>query len=289
MTKTKPLLFLLLFSPLLACSSKSALKASAGADAGRDTADPGTGKDAWTVTPEDAKTTAPEVWVVPDLALAPDMATGTPDVPDSGLAPDAVASKPDVPDLGLAPDVIATRPETGKNDSTPFVTDAAPDLRQIDDSRFDDAGPVYKADGKTPPDASTDAANVETGNDLGAQGEVGIMVSGVEVIPYKDYGAADSTCVQNTASWIDSVTTYLAEDRRCFADSDCQYVSFSNSCGQVCPVPMNVQRIGEFAQHAIGDFDPKCSTCPVLTSYPICAAPPEDGSVICSNNVCVWK
>jgi hypothetical protein len=152
-----------------------------------------------------------------------------------------------------------------------------------------DAGPPYKADGTVLPDAPADAAIVDAGNDLGAQSEVGIMVSGIEVIPYKDYGTADSTCVQNTASWIDSVTTYLAEDRRCFADSDCQYVSFSNSCGQVCPVPMNVQRIGEFGQHAIGDFDPKCSTCPMLSNYPMCAAPPGDGSVICTKNVCVWK
>lgn len=288
MTNTKPILRLLLFSPLLACSSKSPMKVSTGADAG-DAAGPGTGKDAWTVTQEDAKTTAPDGWVVPDLALAPDRVASTPDVADSGLAPDAVASKPDAPDLGLAPDVITTRPEAGKNDSAPFMTDVAPDLRQIDDSRIDDAGPAYKADGKATPDAPADAAIVDAENDLGARGEVGIMVSGVEVIPYKDYGTADSTCVQNTASWIDTVTTFLAEDRRCFADSDCQYVSFSNSCGQVCAVPMNVQRIGEFGQHAISDFDPKCSTCPMPTNDPMCAPLPGDGSVICSNNVCVWK
>jgi hypothetical protein len=52
---------------------------------------------------------------------------------------------------------------------------------------------------------------------------------------------------------------------------------------------MNVQRIGEFSQHAIGDLDSKCATCSLPANAPGCPAPPGDGSVICSAGLCAWK
>ena len=89
-----------------------------------------------------------------------------------------------------------------------------------------------RLDGKSLPDLGPDTAKDDSMKDLGAQGEVGLMVSGVEVLPYMNYGTADTTCVNATTSWLDRLTTYLAEDPKCWTDSDCNFVSFSNSCGQ---------------------------------------------------------
>ena len=259
MTRTGCLVGLLLLSLLLACSSKSALNVRTNGDAGE----------------------------------MPSSEAGLADTSANTLEVSVVAD--------MAPDVVTQTPDSSKNDSVPPMMDVAPDLRLsdvntvINPDATGDTSDAYtslldiRLDGKSPPDLGPDTAKTDSVKDLGSQGEVGVMVSGVEVVPYMNYGTADTTCVAATASWLDSLTTYLAEDRKCWADSDCNYVSFSNSCGLVCPVPMNVQRVGEFAKNAIGDLDPKCSTCPVLTDYPSCPAPPGDGSVICSNNVCVWK
>jgi hypothetical protein len=260
MTKTGRLVGLLLLSLLLACSSKSALNARTNGDTGE----------------------------MPSTEAG--FADTSANTPDGSVVSD------------MAPDVVTQTPDTSKNESVPPMLDVAPDLSLSDGIAIvvnpDATGGTSDAytslldmrfDGKSPPDLGPDTAKADSMKDLGSEGDVGVMVSGVEVIPYMNYGTADTTCVDGTASWIDSLTTYLAEDRKCWADSDCNYVSFSNSCGQVCPVPMNAQRVGEFAKNAIGDMDSKCSTCPVLTDYPSCPDPPGDGSVMCSNSVCVWK
>jgi hypothetical protein len=291
MTRTGRFVGLLLLSLLLACSSKSALNVRPNSDGGEmPSSEAGLA---------DTSANTLEVSVVPDMA--PDVVTQTPDTSKN----DSVPPMMDVaPDLSLSDVNTVINPDvTGDKSDAYTYFDIRLDAKLPPDGidivgNPDAAGDTLDAytslldirlDGKSPPDLGPDTAKTDSMKDLGSQGEVGVMVSGVEVLPYMNYGTADTTCVAATASWLDSLTTYLAEDRKCWADSDCNYVSFSNSCGQVCPVPMNVQRVGEFAKNAIGDLDPKCSTCPVLTDYPSCPAPPGDGSVICSNNVCVWK
>jgi hypothetical protein len=278
MTKSGCLCGLVLVSIPLACSSKSAMKLSTDGDAGKATNGDAEHADASTITPDDAKATVPDVWGPADLAWVPDVVTSTPDIGK----PDGVSPAADLaPDLSRRDDIATVVQADGKTPPDATVV-------QLDGKVPPDAT-VVQLDGKVPPDATADTVKADSTKDLGPQGDARLMVSGVEVVPYENYGPADAACVQGTSSWLDGLTTYLAEDRRCFADSDCQYVSFSNACGQVCPVPMNTQRIGEFGQHAIGDFDPKCSSCPVLTDYPSCPTPPGDGSVICNNNLCIWK
>ena len=293
MKKTGRLVGLLLLSLLLACSSKSVLNVRTNGDTGEMPSTEGGLADTLVNTPDGS--------VVPDVAA--DVVTQTPDTSKNDSVPPMldVAS-----DLSLSDGInTVVNPDAtgGTSDAYTSLLDIRLDGKTPPDGidivvNPDATGSTSDAytslldirlDGKSPPDLGPDAAKADSMRDLESQGEVGVMVSGVEVVPYMNYGTADTTCVDGTASWIASLTTYLAEDRKCWADSDCNYVSFSNSCGQVCPVPMNTQRVGEFAKNAIGDMDSKCSTCPVLTDYPSCPAPPGDGSVICSNNLCVWK
>jgi hypothetical protein len=299
MSKTGRTWALLLMSIPLACSSKSSLKllSGDGSVTNRD-AEPGDAsasakEDGKEDGKEDAKAPVSDVLLPADLAFAPDVVTNTPDIRRS----DGVSGPADVvADLGRNDDTATPVQPDGKapadDTGAVFYADgkAPPDGAVVyaDGNSTPDAM-VFYSDGKVAPDAGADTIKADAGKDLGPQIDAGIIVSGVEVIQYAEYGSADTACVQGTTSWLSTLTTYLPEDRKCWADSDCQYVSFSNLCGQVCPVPMNTQRIGEFAQHAIGDLDPKCATCPVLTDFPRCPAPPGDGSVICSNNLCVWK
>lgn len=267
----------------LACSSRNGMSVAPRTDAGADASSGAT---------EDGRAAAPDLASPSDPPPSPDGPAVTPEAGKS----DASAPPSDSVSMGQRDTLGDVSGSDGKgpgDDANLLKSDGKEPPDDASVSRVDGKTPpedayLPKADGKTPPEDVADTAKADAAKDLG-EGEAGIVVSGVEVIPYENYGSADSTCVQATASWVDAVTTYLAEDRKCWTDADCQYVSFSNACGQVCPVPMNVQRVGEFAQHAVGDFDPKCSTCPVLTDYPNCPAPPGDGSVICSSSVCVWK
>jgi hypothetical protein len=279
MTKNGRFWGLLLLSLLLACSSKSAMNVLANGDAGKMESTEAGLADTSAITPEDLKTAVPDISVVPDLA--PDVVTPTPDTSKNDSVPPTMDVAPDLSRSDSIDTVVQT-------DVTGDTLD--PDAYQNPDVYQNPDASIIRLDGKSPPDVGPDTAKADSTKDLGSQGEAGVMVSGVEVVPYMNYATADTACVEGTASWIASLTTYLAEDRKCWADSDCQYVaSFSNPCGQVCAVPLNTQRVGEFAKNAIGDLYSKCSTCPVPTDYPSCPDPPGDGSVMCSNNVCVWK
>jgi hypothetical protein len=269
----------------LACSSKNAMKLSPGGDAGTLPGDDAAFADSSTITPDDGRAMLPDSVLPPDLALAPDVFTGTPDMSKADSASPAADITPDLRQGG---DLAAIADGTLADGKLP-PADVGPVFYADGKLPPEDINPVFFLDGKMLPDAAGDMVKADAAKDRGPESDVGILVSGVQVLPSKDYEPADATCVQGTASWVTSLTTYLAEDRKCWTDADCQYVSFTNSCGQVCPVPMNVQRIGEFAQHAIGDLDPKCSTCPVLTDPPSCSPPPGDGSVICNNSLCSWK
>lgn len=262
MTKTGSFWGMLLLSLPLACSGTSSLKLAPGSDGGTSAVSP----DGAALVTEDAKTPGP------DLATLPDV-------------------KP-------ASDTVVLGPETGRTDTTLLLIDADPSVKP-------DAKPDNKLD--TSPTTQPDAETIvrvdawlrleDTGKDPGKTdtyplplaGDAGATVSGIEVLPIKNFASVDSACSEGTATWLSTLSTYLAEDRKCWTDSDCQYISISNSCGQVCPVPINVQRIGEFSNYAIGKTEEKCSTCPQLTDMPVCAPPPGDGSVVCKNNLCVWK
>jgi len=265
MTKTGRFLGMLLLPIALACSNTHSLNLGSGPDAGKTPVGP----DSSVTVSEDAQTTGP------DLAAVSDM-------------------KP-------ASDTVPLGPETGRADATPAVIDSGeiggkPDTKT--GSKLDTADPTTAPDAEGPApldakprsqDVGTDLVKTDAFSGLPLAGDAGIQISGIEVLPYKNFTSVDSACAEGTTSWVSTLTNYLAEDRKCWSDTDCQYASFSNSCGVVCSVPINVQRIGEFSNYAIGGTDQKCSTCPQLKDMPICAPPPGDGSAVCNNNLCVWK
>lgn len=89
-----------------------------------------------------------------------------------------------------------------------------------------------------------------------------------------------------TPGWLSLVATFLAEDQKCWADADCTYVSFSDGCGEVCVLPMNRQRIGEFGTHIYDYASSNCTTCPKLPSYPSCSPPT---TMFCNAGRCEYK
>ena len=102
----------------------------------------------------------------------------------------------------------------------------------------------------------------------------------------KDYTPADDQCTAATTTWLDLVATFLAEDQKCWADSDCMYVSFTDNCGEICVLPMNQQRVGEFGTRVYSYAAENCSTCPTSVSYPTCAQPT---AVYCNAGRCEYK
>lgn len=108
----------------------------------------------------------------------------------------------------------------------------------------------------------------------------------VTVYTAKDFSDADAQCVAATPGWLSLVATFLAEDQKCWADSDCMYVSFSDGCGQVCVLPMNRQRVGEFGDHVYNYASSNCTTCPKLPSYPSCAPPT---TMFCNAGRCEYQ
>jgi hypothetical protein len=159
--------------------------------------------------------------------------------------------------------------------------------------------------GTLPPDAGIDASSAArdaatpdtlrpdtTISDTSSSATVvdgGVLISGILVLTIKDYAPASPACVDNTAAWIATLTSFIPEDRKCWNDTDCSYASFSSGCGMVCPVPINKQRIGEFGTQVMSNYTTKCGVCPELSTYPRCPAPPGASEVACKNNQCEWK
>ena len=87
MTKTERTCLLWLVWIPLACSSKSPMKWSTGGDAGNVPSADAALADTLTIIPDDAKATLPDLLPLPDLAVAPDGVTHTPDDYWIGLDP----------------------------------------------------------------------------------------------------------------------------------------------------------------------------------------------------------
>ena len=102
----------------------------------------------------------------------------------------------------------------------------------------------------------------------------------------RDQGGADAACVAGTLGWLSLVATFLSEDQKCWADADCIYVSFSDACGEICPVPINRQRVGEFGSQVYGHASSKCSSCPKLTGSVAC---PQPRGVFCNAGRCEYE
>ena len=101
-----------------------------------------------------------------------------------------------------------------------------------------------------------------------------------------DLGSATPQCVAAAPGWRNLLGTFLAEDQKCWADSDCTYVSFTDACGMICPLPMNKQRIGEFSTQVNTYASSNCASCANPTSYPTCPVP---RGVYCNSGRCEYR
>lgn len=93
------------------------------------------------------------------------------------------------------------------------------------------------------------------------------------------------SCVAAAPGWLSLVSVFLAEDQKCWSDTDCTYVSFTDSCGMICVLPINKQRIGEFGTQVYTYASANCSSCPDSVVYPDCPAP---RSVYCNVGRCEY-
>jgi hypothetical protein len=254
------------------------------------------------------------------LALLGCRSSGIKVAPDAGAA-DAgfVADLPGVADSFVPTDAAAKDVQTFFADAAPVealsgkdgsagadamgladsASDVSPDLRLGSDSvevgdsaREASPAPPDALDGKLPtpevspdgpPEAAPDGLRVPSADGGSA---VPALPQDVTVHAAKDFSDADPQCVAATPGWLSLVATFLAEDQKCWADSDCTYVSFSDGCGQVCVLPMNRQRIGEFGTHIYDYAASSCLTCPKLPSYPPCAPPT---TMFCNAGRCEYK
>ena len=197
-----------------------------------------------------------------------------------GLGPDASAALPDAraADLPVAKDLVPPSDNATSPDASNAADVLAPaDLGRIPDGASESSSP--------PPDASDAKVQAsEVSGDLAS--EAPPLPKDVTVYTNKDLGTADAKCVAATPGWLSLVSTFLAEDQKCWADTDCTYVSFDDSCGMICVLPMNEQRIGEFGSQVYGYATANCSTCPSPASYPSCPAPT---TVYCNAGRCAYK
>ena len=188
--------------------------------------------------------------------------------PDGGVADVGGADQVTSSDSAASPDASADLPR----DSLAPV-----DLARVPDSAPDGVSPPPEA-----PDAKVQA--LEVSSDLAT--DTPLLPKDVVLFTNKDFGAADARCIAATPGWLGLVSTFLAEDQKCWADTDCTYVSFSDACGMICVLPMNMQRIGEFGTQVYNYASANCSTCPSPASYPACAAP---RAVYCNAGRCEYK
>jgi hypothetical protein len=187
-----------------------------------------------------------------------------------------VADSADVKDLRPAGETPSSPDGTG---NLPRDSLAAAELPRSSDALGD--GPPSPPAPESP-DAKSKSADGE--GDLGTDTQP--LPKDVTVYANKDLATADDRCVAATPGWVSVVATFLAEDQKCWADADCTYVSFSDSCGMICVLPMNQQRIGEFGTQVYNYATANCSSCPTPSSYPTCPAPT---SVYCNAGRCEYK
>ena len=270
-TGTNRIAGLVVLSLAVACSSRNALKPGEQKDGSPpETADPGL---------RDAR--PPEV--TRDAITSPaDSATSR---------EDASAAITDTMRGGE----VASPPGKPIPDARGFDTSLAREVGQADVARIDATTNNEKLDASVVDATKLDTTPRDLGGpdlprDLGSMDAGLTTVAGLQVYLHKDLAAAtDSKCVEGTASWIAALKTYAADDRKCWDDTDCRYVSFGNSCGDVCAVPMNVQRIGEFGSNAMGKLEDGCLSCPRSGGVPPCPPPPGNGDSVCRNGLCDWK
>ena len=205
-------------------------------------------------------------------------------LPDSGNLDsggnDVGSSDRGTSDIGV-PDILSMSGDGPGRDSAPDVRpDAtlARDLATISDTApaGQDVLPFVDADAKTP---TRDAVSAHSP-------EAGALPKDTVLFPNQDQGPADAQCVAATPGWLNVVGTFLVEDQKCWADTDCTYVSFSDPCGNICPVPMNTQRIGEFGAEVSNYANTNCGTCPSPATYPVCPAP---RAVYCNAGQCEYR
>jgi hypothetical protein len=220
--------------------------------------------------------------------------------PDAGVA-DAgfVADLPGVADAFVLADAAATDVQPSFADTSADAAPVSPDLRLasdsiavVDSAREASPAPSDALDVKLPAAEVSSDGPLEAAPDglraPSADGGVAVpaLPPDVTVHAAKDFSDADPQCVAATPGWLSLVATFLAEDQKCWADADCMYVSFSDGCGEVCVLPMNRQRIGEFGTHVYDYASSSCTTCPKLPNYPSCAPPT---TMVCNAGRCEYK
>jgi hypothetical protein len=223
-----------------------------------------------------ADVAGPDLWTVagPDAVAAMDVFLPGPDT--SPTIPDAKSV-----DLFVGKDLAPTSDNaSGPDTSSDLAADTLPpqDLMRTPDLAVEVLLlPPETVDAKAP--------SAEEASDLAT--DTPSLPKDVIVYTNKDLVAgADAKCVAAAPGWLSVVSTFLAEDQKCWADSDCTYVSFSDACGMICVLPMNQQRIGEFGNQVYGYASANCGTCPSPTTFPTCPAPT---TVYCNAGRCAYK
>jgi hypothetical protein len=178
------------------------------------------------------------------------------------------------------------------SDVSPDVRPASDSIAVVDSTRESSPAPSDAWDVKLPTAEVSSDSPLETAPDglrvpsADSGSDVPALPQDVTVYTAKDFSDADPQCVAATPGWLSLVATFLAEDQRCWADDDCTYVSFSDGCGQICALPMNWLRIGEFGTHIYDYAFSNCTTCPKLPSYPSCSPPT---TMFCNAGRCEYK
>jgi hypothetical protein len=264
-------------------------------------ADGGTSPDGKTATADVLGPTTPS----PDTRLpGPDVA---PDLQIAGL-PDARPAdiRVSIPD-GAGTDVAPAREvgsavdlRTQGEDTPPLVREvgSAVDLR----TQGEDTPPLVLVDARDAQRSadlrivSPDVSDIDTPRDLGAPDieadartnwDVGTSFGGVIVYVTADLTPVDSTCSAGGKAWLAAIQAALPQARGCLLDDDCIYASFSDDCGNICVMPINKYRIGEFGVRVSTYSTHTCATCPeVLDILDGCSAP---GTVVCRAGQCEYQ
>jgi hypothetical protein len=262
-------------------------------------------------TSPDGKTATADALPVGPTTPSPDTRLPEPDVaadlqtaglPDAQPA-DIRVSIPDGAGTDLAParEVgSAVDLRTQGEDTPPLVREvgSAVDLR----TQGEDTPPLVLVDARdaqgsvdlriVSPDVSDidtprDLGAPETGADARANWDVGTSFGGVIVYVIGDLTPVDSTCSAGGKAWLAAIQAALPQARGCLLDDDCMYASFNDDCGNICAMPLNRYRIGEFGVRVSTYPTHTCATCPeVLDILDGCSAP---RAVVCRAGQCEYQ
>ncbi len=105
----------------------------------------------------------------------------------------------------------------------------------------------------------------------------------VTIVLLKDLAKADARCIAGTAGWLDLVASMIPTYRVCQTDADCEYVTFYETCGVICQLPMKGDWSGGFAYQTGKYADANCASCPTGLSLPDC---PASSTVYCNAGRC---